>query len=160
MGGSWLGARPGGKELPGKNHEAASVSWTGRANPPSLSGEVFPPDRGDHAKRVTGTPSARRILRKPVEASRRRASPADAFCPEAPCPRLTTEALRTEQSSYRRNFRQSRGFTITKSSAVRLMRIPTLRPTYIFSYSRDIFSGVRIFLKSGPRALIRSRSSM
>jgi hypothetical protein len=30
--------------------------------------------------------SARRILRKPVEASKDRASPADAFCPEAPCP--------------------------------------------------------------------------
>jgi len=34
--------------------------------------------------------SARRILRKLVEASEKRASPADAFCTEAPCPRATT----------------------------------------------------------------------
>jgi len=31
--------------------------------------------------------SARRILRKLVEASKKRASPADAFCPEGPYPR-------------------------------------------------------------------------
>jgi hypothetical protein len=29
-----LGARPGGKDLLGKNQEAASISWTGRANHP------------------------------------------------------------------------------------------------------------------------------
>ena len=34
--------------------------------------------------------SARRILRKPLEASEKRASPADAFCAEAPCPRATS----------------------------------------------------------------------
>jgi hypothetical protein len=33
---------------------------------------------------------ARHILRKPVEASKERASPADAFCAEGPCPRATT----------------------------------------------------------------------
>ena len=30
-GGPQLGARPGGKDLLGKNHEAPSISWTGRA---------------------------------------------------------------------------------------------------------------------------------
>lgn len=35
-----------------------------------------------------------------------------------------------------------------------------LKKLYIFSYSREIFSGVNIFLKSGPNALIKSRSSM
>jgi hypothetical protein len=33
----------------------------------------FSPGRGDHAKRVTVARSARRILRKPVEASKERA---------------------------------------------------------------------------------------
>jgi len=33
QGGPRVDAKPGGKELLGKNHEAASVSWTGRANP-------------------------------------------------------------------------------------------------------------------------------
>jgi hypothetical protein len=37
--------------------------------------------------------SARRILRKPAEASEKRAGPADAFCAEAPCPRATTQAF-------------------------------------------------------------------
>ncbi len=46
-----------------------------------------------------GARSARRILRKPVEASRKRASPTDAFCPEGPCPRATTEASRKCQSA-------------------------------------------------------------
>jgi hypothetical protein len=31
-GGLRAGARPGNKDLPGKNHEAASISWTRRAN--------------------------------------------------------------------------------------------------------------------------------
>jgi hypothetical protein len=34
-GGPQVGARPGGKDLLGKNHEAASASWTGRAIPPN-----------------------------------------------------------------------------------------------------------------------------
>jgi hypothetical protein len=35
--------------------------------------------------------SARRRVRKPAKACRKRARPADAFCPEAPCPRATTK---------------------------------------------------------------------
>jgi hypothetical protein len=58
--------------------------------------------------------SARRILRKLVEASKERASPADAFCPEAPCPRATTQASRKCQSRHMRDPRQSRGFTLMK----------------------------------------------
>jgi hypothetical protein len=101
-----LGARPGGKDLLGKNHEAASVSWTGRANPPNPPGKVFSPSRGDRPV----APSARRILRRPVNASRRRASPADAFYPEAPCPRATTQERRKCQPRQRRDPRQSRVF--------------------------------------------------
>jgi hypothetical protein len=89
-----MGARPGGKELLGKNHEAASVSWTGRSNRPNPPGKFFSPGTGDRPV----APSARRILRKPVEASRKRASPADAFYPEPPCPRATTEASRNCQT--------------------------------------------------------------
>ena len=48
----------------------------------------FSPGRGDRPV----ARSARRILRKPVEASRKRASPADAFCAEDPCPRATNQA--------------------------------------------------------------------
>jgi len=71
--------------------------------------KVFSPGRGDHAKRVTVARSARRILRKPAEASRKRASPADAFCPEGPCPRATTQASGKSQTL---GFpRKSRGFT-------------------------------------------------
>ena len=112
-GGLQFGARPGGKELLGKNHEAASVSWTGRANPPNLAGKVFFPGRGDRPV----TPSARRILRKPVEPSWRRASRADAFYPEAPCPRDPTEASRNCQTV--KVPPQSRGFTIMKLSFYR-----------------------------------------
>jgi hypothetical protein len=43
--------------------------------------------------------SARRMLRKPVQASKERANPADAFCPEAPCPRATTQASPNYQSA-------------------------------------------------------------
>ena len=56
--------------------------------------KVFSPCRGD---RLVAR-SARRILRKPVEASKERASPADVFCPEAPCPRATTPASRKCQT--------------------------------------------------------------
>jgi hypothetical protein len=72
----------------------------------------FFPCRGDHAKRVTVARSARRILRKPVEACKERASPADAFCTEAPCPRATTQASRKYQNLI--VLRQSRGFTLKK----------------------------------------------
>jgi hypothetical protein len=56
--------------------------------------------------------SARRILRKSIEVSRKRASPADAFCTEAPCPRATTQASRKGQTLTVP--RQSRGFTLRK----------------------------------------------
>jgi hypothetical protein len=79
---------PGGKDLPGKNHEAASTSWTRRANPPPPPWKGFSPGRGDWLV----ARSARPILRKPVKDSEKRTSPADAFCPEGPCPRATTEA--------------------------------------------------------------------
>jgi hypothetical protein len=92
--GPQLGARPGGKELLTKNHEAASVPWTGRANPPNSRWKVLSWRRGDPPV----ARSARRILRNPVQASRRRASPADAFYPEAPYPRATTEASRDCQT--------------------------------------------------------------
>jgi hypothetical protein len=36
---------------------------------------------------------ARRILRKPVQAYKKSVSPADAFCPEGPCPRATTPSM-------------------------------------------------------------------
>ena len=93
-GGPQLGARPGGKELLAKNHEAASVPWTGRANPPNSRWKVLSRGRGDRPV----ARSARRMLRNPVRASRRKASPADAFYPKAPCPRATTEASRDCQT--------------------------------------------------------------
>src|SRR5512139_3834406 len=71
--------------------------------------------------------SARRILRKPVEASRMRAHPADAFCPEAPCPRATTQASRKCQSRHRRDPRQSRGFTLMKINSFYPPRSPPPR---------------------------------
>jgi hypothetical protein len=94
-GGPRLGARPGGKDLLGKNHEAASISRPRRANRPNPPCEVFSPGRGDRPV----ARSARPILRKPVKASGKRASPADASCPEAPCPRATTEASWNCQSA-------------------------------------------------------------
>ena len=42
--------------------------------------------------------SARRILRKPIGIYMKRASPADAFRAQAPCPRATTEASRERQT--------------------------------------------------------------
>jgi intergrase/recombinase len=59
--------------------------------------KVFSPGRGDRPV----ARSARRILRKPVESYKKRASPSDAFCTEAPCPRATTEASRKCQSAIR-----------------------------------------------------------
>jgi hypothetical protein len=61
--------------------------------------KVFSLGRGDHAKRVTAARSARRVLRNPIDASRKRASPADAFCAQAPYPRATTQASRNCQSA-------------------------------------------------------------
>jgi hypothetical protein len=60
--------------------------------------KVFSLGRGDHAKRVTAARSARRVLRNPIDASRKRASPADAFCAQAPYPRATTQAPRKCQT--------------------------------------------------------------
>jgi hypothetical protein len=66
-----------------------------RAGQPSASPmKVFSPGRGDRP--VAG--SARLILRKLVEANKERVHPSDAFCPEAPCPRATTQAYRNCQT--------------------------------------------------------------
>jgi hypothetical protein len=75
------------------------MDQAGQSSEPPMKG--FPPGRGDRPV----ARSARRMLRKPIEASRKRASPADAFCPEAPCPpwsglidRATTESSRNCQT--------------------------------------------------------------
>jgi hypothetical protein len=115
-GGLRSGARPGGKDLPGKNHEAASplksrralyLVWYRAGQPfePPMKG--FSPGRGDRTSASRSTQrlspgsaeppvarTARPIPRNPVEASWKMAHPADAFCPEAPCPRATTQASR------------------------------------------------------------------
>jgi len=95
------GARPGGKDLLCKKHEAASIPWTGRATKCGMpiaecgmkreakNSEFHIPN-----SELGNARSARRILRKPIEASRNRANPADAFCAQAPCPRATTQASR------------------------------------------------------------------
>jgi len=101
------GSGPGGKDLLDKNHEAASISWTGRASIQTPL-KVFSWRGGDRPV----ARSARPILRKPAEASQKRASPADAFCPEGPYPRATTEASRKCQTLI--TPRQSRGFTTMK----------------------------------------------
>ena len=62
--------------------------------------------------RICHARSARPLLRKPVGASRKRAHPADAFCPQAPCPRATNQATRKCQTLI--VSRQSRGFTSMK----------------------------------------------
>jgi hypothetical protein len=89
-GGLRPGARPGGKDLLCKKHEAASIFMDQAGQPFEHPMKSFSPGRGDWPV----ARSARRMLRKPIEASRKRASPADAFCPEAPCPRATTQASR------------------------------------------------------------------
>jgi hypothetical protein len=132
-GGPQFGARPGGKDLLGKNHEAASVSWTGRANHPNSPWKVLSRGRGDRPV----ARSARRILRGPVNASRRRASPANAFFPEAPCPRVTTEASRdcqtlivtpAEQGVYPRAIKRAKAGS---SSLCLFIPLGLLRSTYI-----------------------------
>jgi len=66
-----------------------------QAGPPSEPpGKRFSPGRGDRPVAQLARP----ILRKPVGASQERAHPADAFYPEAPCPRATTEAFRNCQT--------------------------------------------------------------
>jgi hypothetical protein len=104
-GGLRADARPGGKELLGKNHEAASISWARRAMEMRnvecgmRNEKKTKKFRIPHSEfRIWHARSARRILRKPVEASKERASPADAFCPETPCPRATTQASRKFQT--------------------------------------------------------------
>jgi len=104
-------ARPGGKGLARRNHEAPSIPWNGRAQPQKqVLGSI--PSRGDHAKRVTDRPRARRLLRKSNGAPGKRAHPADAFCAQGPSPRATTQAYRKCQTV--RVPRQSRGFPLRK----------------------------------------------
>jgi len=66
-----------------------------RAGQPSvLSMKVFSQGRGDRSVAC----SAPLIQRKQIEAPKERAHPADAFCPEGPCPRATTRTSRNFQS--------------------------------------------------------------
>jgi hypothetical protein len=80
--------------------------------------KVFFPCRGDRPV----ARSARRILRKPVEASRKRASPADAFCAEGPCPRATTQASWKGQTVGVP--RQSLGFPLNKLREIKEVLAP------------------------------------
>jgi hypothetical protein len=88
-------ARPGGKDLLCRNHDAASISWAGRATKMRnadcgmRNGKRGKEFRVPHSE-FNNARSDRPILRKPVETSQERARPADAFCTEAPCPRATT----------------------------------------------------------------------
>jgi len=66
-------ARPGGKDLLCKNHEAASISWAGRAT------ELRNVDCGMRIEKENHK------IRNPKS----EIDWADAFCPEAPCPRVT-----------------------------------------------------------------------
>ncbi len=81
------------------------MDQAGQSSEPPMKG--FSPGRGDRP----AARSARRMLRKPIEASRKGAS-ADASYPEAPCPRATTQASRKCQTLIVP--RQSRGFTLRK----------------------------------------------
>ncbi len=92
-GGPRSGARPGGKDLPGKNHEEASPSRNRRAQRQYQTLGCIP-GRGDPA----GRPLARRFPRKSSGACGKRARPPDAFCPEGPCPRAPTQASRKWQA--------------------------------------------------------------
>ena len=65
------------------------------------------PSRGDRPV----ARSARRTLWKPVEASEKRASPADAFSTQTPCPRATTQAV-CKCHRQRRRHPQRRGFIL------------------------------------------------
>ena len=86
------------------------MAQAGQPSEPPMKG--FSPGRGHRPV----ARSARPILRKPVDASKERASPADAFCPQAPCPRATTQASRKCQTLLVP--RQSRGFTRMKLKAL------------------------------------------
>ena len=107
-GGPRLGARPGGKKLPGNNHGGGFYSMDQAACPFQHPIKLSSPGRGDRPV----ARSARRILRKLVEASKERAHPADAFCPEAPCPQATTQAFQKSQTLIVPE--QSREFTLEK----------------------------------------------
>jgi len=73
-----VGARPGGKDLLAKTMRRLPFHELGGPTP-KLPWKVF--SRGRRDRPVAR--SARRTLRKPVQASRRRTSPADAFFPES-----------------------------------------------------------------------------
>jgi len=73
------GARPGGKDLLCKNHEAASILWAKRAS------ELRNADCG------MGIEKANPKIRNPQFEIRN--VKADAFCTKAPCPRATSQAF-------------------------------------------------------------------
>ena len=79
-----MGARPGGKELLDKNHEEAFVSWPGGPS------ELRVVDCGMRIEKQRP-----QKIRNPQFEIRN--GKADAFCPEAPCPRTTTKASRNCQ---------------------------------------------------------------
>jgi hypothetical protein len=95
------------------------------------------PKNPKSAFRICIARSARRILRKPVGASQKGASPADAFCPEAPCPRAATQASRNCQS------------------AIRHRRRPAAEPgvyhSEIIGFRFPECQGIKLGEKSGPR---------
>jgi hypothetical protein len=90
-------ARPGGKDLLGKNHvdetrprEAAHIPWTGRANRSNPTMKVFPPCRGDRTSASSVEPpvarSARRILRETKRSLQEKGQPGRCFLPRSPLP--------------------------------------------------------------------------
>ena len=68
------------------------MARAGQPFEPAMKGSS--PSKGD--RRSTDRPASSCGSR--IEASKKRASPADAFCPEAPCPRATTQAPRKCQT--------------------------------------------------------------
>jgi hypothetical protein len=102
-------ARPGGKGLARRNHEAPLIPWNGRAQPQNhVFGLIL------RKSNPAGRPGARRHLRKSSRAPGKRAHPADAFCAQCPYPRATTQASPKGQTL--RVSRLSRGFTLRKQN--------------------------------------------
>ena len=53
----------------------------------------------------------------------KRAIPADAFCPEGPCPQAPTQASRKCQFRHRRDPQQSRGFSLRKLNHPHVLKL-------------------------------------
>jgi hypothetical protein len=96
-GGLRKSARPGGKDLVGKTHEAPSIPWIGRANHSRPSVEVFSPGRGRPVGRPIGPPH-------PAEADQNpwgKSSPTRCFLPTRSLPPGHNQASRNCQSAIR-----------------------------------------------------------